>query len=121
MAQHINIATQYYFIRVNQGDIHTAEEVNAIVQGLPHLDAAVLCSERGKTTYRRHWHVLIRFDIPMAIGMDVWRQWFGERVDFRARNPNSNQPLTIYLEKVINYIKDDGDWWEISAEEGLVN
>lgn len=111
--------TKYIVIRVSKHDVPTREELNNLLRELPEFDSAVCSSEIGKRRFFLHWHVLIHTSIPVDIPPWRFRQIFGPNTYVQRRPPNHRQTTRDYLTKVINYIKDDGDWWELSPEEYL--
>jgi len=111
------IPTEWYWCRVSALDVPTRQELDERIQSLPEFDSALLCSEFGKERFRHHWHVLIKFKQPMDISLAQWRVLLGRNGNYKARNPNAVQPLTLYVKNIAEYIQKDGDWWEYSYEE----
>lgn len=112
----VRIPTQWYKGRVNVEDI-TRENLNAQLLQIPFIDSVIACSEIGKRRYRHHYHVLLSFTEPVLMQPADWRFWLGRSARFVARNPNSAQPLIEYVDKGVEYIQKDGDWWEFTREE----
>lgn len=111
--------TEYFIIRVSKHDVATREELNVLLREIPEFDSAVCSSEIGKERYFEHWHILMHTNIPIEITPATFRNWLGPNTYVQRRPANPRQQLRNYLNNVINYIKKDGDWWELSQEEYL--